>query len=254
MAWTVDLSGKVALVTGGATGIGYAIGSAFLEAGAAGVATARSDASLAACNPETEYGTMQLLKLDVTNDISIDAALEQIGRLDILVNNAGMVKRALEFQSENFADVINTNLLGVQRMAQHCLPKLALTRGCIINVASMWSYFGSRTAPGYTASKTGLVGLTRSLAHAWAEHGIRVNAICPGYVLTPLVEKQIPDTAKARGLSEEQVKRDVLLGAQPTKQFVTTEQLGALAVFLCSDEAASITGTALPVDGGWTAQ
>ena len=96
--------------------------------------------------------------------------------------------------------------------------------------------------------------MTKTVALEAAEHGVTVNAICPGYVLTPLVEKQIPDTAKARGLSEEQVKRDVLLGAQPTKQFVTTEQLGALAAFLCSDAAASITGTALPVDGGWTAQ
>ena len=99
-----------------------------------------------------------------------------------------------------------------------------------------------------------MLGLTKTIALEAAEHGVTVNAICPGYVLTPLVEKQIPDTAKARGLTVEQVKRDVLLGAQPTKQFVTTGQLGALAVFLCSDAAASITGAALPVDGGWTAQ
>ena len=104
------------------------------------------------------------------------------------------------------------------------------------------------------AAKHGILGLTKTVALEAAEHGVTVNAVCPGYVLTPLVEKQIPDTAKARGISEDEVIRDVLLGAQPTKQFVTTEQLGALCVFLCSDAAASITGTALPVDGGWTAQ
>ena len=243
MAWTVDLSGKVALVTGVATGIGYAIGSAFLEAGAAVVATARSDASLAACNPETEYGTMQLLKLDVTNDISIDAALGQIGRLDILVNNAGMVKRALEFQSENFADVINTNLMGVQRMAQHCLPKLALTRGCIINVASMWSYFGSRTAPGYTASKTGLVGLTRSLAHAWAEHGIRVNAIAPGWIATKMTQALREDSEQYEGIRSR----------IPMGEWGRPEDVAGTAVFLCSPAASYVTGALIPVDGGYSA-
>jgi len=106
----------------------------------------------------------------------------------------------------------------------------------------------------YVAAKHGLLGLTRTVALEAAQHGVTVNAICPGYVLTPLVEKQIPDTAKARGITEEEVKRDVLLAAQPTRQFVTTEQLGAYALFLCSDAAASITGAALPVDGGWTAQ
>jgi 3-hydroxybutyrate dehydrogenase len=106
----------------------------------------------------------------------------------------------------------------------------------------------------YVAAKHGILGLTKTAALETAEHGITVNAICPGYVLTPLVQKQIPETAKARGITEEEVIRDVLLHAQPTRQFVTTEQLGALAVFLCTNAAASITGSALPVEGGWTAQ
>ena len=126
--------------------------------------------------------------------------------------------------------------------------------GRIINIASAHALVASPYKSAYVAAKHGLLGLTRTVALEAAQHGVTVNAICPGYVLTPLVEKQIPDTAKARGITEEEVKRDVLLAAQPTRQFVTTEQLGAYALFLCSDAAASITGAALPVDGGWTAQ
>jgi 3-hydroxybutyrate dehydrogenase len=126
--------------------------------------------------------------------------------------------------------------------------------GRVINIASAHGLVASPFKSAYVAAKHGMLGLTKTVALEAAEHGVTVNAICPGYVLTPLVEQQIPDTAKARGITQDQVVRDVLLEAQPTKQFVTTQQLGALAVFLCSDAAASITGTALPVDGGWTAQ
>ena len=126
--------------------------------------------------------------------------------------------------------------------------------GRIINIASAHGLVASPFKSAYVAAKHGVLGLTKTVALETAEHGITVNAICPGYVLTPLVQKQIPETAKARGLTEEQVIRDVLLHAQPTHQFVTTEQIGALAVFLCSNAAASITGTALPIEGGWTAQ
>jgi 3-hydroxybutyrate dehydrogenase len=125
--------------------------------------------------------------------------------------------------------------------------------GRIINIASAHGLVASPFKSAYVAAKHGIVGLTKTVALETAEHGVTVNAICPGYVWTPLVEKQIPDTAKARGMTEEQVKRDVLLAAQPTKQFATVEEMAALAVFLCSDGAKSITGTALPVDGGWTA-
>ena len=125
--------------------------------------------------------------------------------------------------------------------------------GRIINIASAHGLVASPFKSAYVAAKHGMLGLTKTVALEAAEFGVTCNAICPGYVLTPLVEKQIPDTAKARGISEEEVVRDVLLAAQATKQFVTIEQLGALAVFLCSDEASQLTGTALPVDGGWTA-
>jgi 3-hydroxybutyrate dehydrogenase len=126
--------------------------------------------------------------------------------------------------------------------------------GRIINIASAHGLVASPYKSAYVAAKHGLLGLTKAVALETAEHGITVNAICPGYVLTPLVQKQIPETAKTRGISEEEVVRDVLLHAQPTRQFVTTEQIGALSVFLCTEAAASITGAALPVEGGWTAQ
>jgi 3-hydroxybutyrate dehydrogenase len=126
--------------------------------------------------------------------------------------------------------------------------------GRIINIASAHGLVASPFKSAYVAAKHGLLGLTKTVALETAEHGVTANAICPGYVLTPLVEKQIPETAEARGLTEEQVVRDVLLHAQPTRRFVTTGQVGALALFLCTDAAASITGTALPIEGGWTAQ
>ena len=126
--------------------------------------------------------------------------------------------------------------------------------GRIINIASAHGLVASPYKSAYVAAKHGLVGLTKTVALETAEHGITVNAICPGYVLTPLVQKQIPEKAKTRGISEEEVVRDVLLHAQPTRQFVTTEQIGALSVFLCTEADASITGAALPVEGGWTAQ
>src|SRR5207237_9270152 len=133
-------------------------------------------------------------------------------------------------------------------------PMKARGWGRIINIASAHALVASPFKSAYVAAKHGIAGLTKTVALEVAEHGITMNAICPGYVLTPLVEKQIPDTAKARGITQEQVVKDVLLAAQPTKEFVTVEQVAALCLFLCSDDAASITAAVLPVDGGWTAQ
>ena len=186
MAYTIDLSGKVVLVTGGASGIGYAIALSFLEAGAEVIVTARTEESIKNCKTITENGSLKIFKLDVTNDISIEKLFAEIDTLDILVNNAGIVKRALEYRVETFADVINTNLMGVMRICHEAFPKLALTKGNIINIASMWSFFGSPVSPGYTASKTGLIGLTKSLANGWSEHEVRVNCIAPGWIETKL--------------------------------------------------------------------
>ena len=179
------------------------------------------------------------------------------GQVDVVVNNAGIqnVAPIEEFPAEKWDAIIAINLSSAFHTIRLTLADMkAREWGRIINVASAHGLVASPYKSAYVAAKHGILGLTKTVALEAAEHGVTVNAICPGYVLTPLVAAQIPDTAKARGITEEEVKRDVLLAAQPTKQFVTTEQLGALAVFLCSDAAASITGTALPVDGGWTAQ
>ena len=242
MAYTIDLTGKIALVTGGASGIGYAIALAFLEAGAEVIVTAKSDESLDKCNIKTKYGVLKKYKLDVTNDISIDNILNEIGALHILVNNAGLVKRALEYRIEHFAEVINTNLMGVMRMSHSVLPKLAMTHGNIINIASMWSFFGSPISPGYTASKTGLVGLTKSLANGWYEHKVRVNAIAPGYIETKLTKP----------LREEKAEKEKITDRTVMKRWGVPEDIAGAAVYLASDRASYTTGTTITVDGGYS--
>jgi 3-hydroxybutyrate dehydrogenase len=151
--------------------------------------------------------------------------------------------------------IIAINLSSAFHTIRAVVPEMKARKwGRIINVASAHALVASPFKSAYVAAKHGIAGLTKSVALEVAEHGVTVNAICPGYVLTPLVQKQIPETAKARGLTEEQDVNDVLLHAQPTRKFVTTEQIGGLAVFLCTEAGASITGSALPIDWGWTAQ
>lgn len=202
------------------------------------------------------YHNANMLKPDQIRDM-IDCAREYFGAVDILVNNAGIqhVSPIEEFPDEKWNDVIGINLSAAFHSIKATLPDMR-TRGYgrIINIASAHGLVASPYKAAYVAAKHGLVGLTKTIALEAAEYGVTVNAICPGYVLTPLVKKQIPDTARVRGITEDEVKRDVLLNAQPTKQFVTTQQVGALAVFLCTDAAQQITGTALPIDGGWVAQ
>ena len=242
MAYTIDLKGKVALVTGGASGIGYAIAEGFKEAGAEVIVTAKSDESLEKCNVETKFGSIRKYKLDVTNDISIEKIFEEIDDLHILVNNAGIVKRGLEYRIEHFADVINTNLMGVMRMSHEALPKLALTHGNIINIASMFSFFGSPMSPGYTASKTGLIGLTKSLANGWSQYHVRANAIAPGYIETKLTKP----------LQEEEEQRERIIERTAMKKWGVPEDIAGAAVYLASDRASYTTGTTITVDGGYS--
>jgi NAD(P)-dependent dehydrogenase (short-subunit alcohol dehydrogenase family) len=242
MAYTIDLTGKVALITGGASGIGYAIAEGFKEAGAEVIVTAKSDESLEKCNVETKFGSIRKYKLDVTNDISIEKIFEEIDDLHILVNNAGIVKRGLEYRIEHFADVINTNLMGVMRMSHEALPKLALTHGNIINIASMFSFFGSPMSPGYTASKTGLVGLTKSLANGWSQYHVRANAIAPGYIETKLTKP----------LQEEEEQREKITERTAMKRWGVPEDIAGAAVYLASDRASYTTGTTITVDGGYS--
>ena len=187
----------------------------------------------------------------------VEQTRESLGSVDILINNAGIqhVEAIETFPPEKWDAIIAINLSAAFHGVSAVVPQMNERGfGRIINIASAHALVGSPFKSAYVAAKHGIAGLTKTVALEVAEHGITVNAIGPGYVFTPLVEAQITDTAKARGITEEEVKRDVLLAAQPTKQFVTVEQVGALAVFLCSRAAASITGITLPVDGGWTAQ
>jgi 3-hydroxybutyrate dehydrogenase len=184
-------------------------------------------------------------------------AEKEFGGVDILVNNAGIqhVAPVEEFPVEKWDAIIAINLSAAFHTVRLATPGMKRKQwGRIINIASAHALVASPFKVAYVAAKHGIAGLTKTIALELAQHGVTVNAICPGYVRTPLVEKQIPDTAKARGITEEAVVRDVLLAAQPTKRFVAIEEVAAITKFLCSDGAASITGALLPVDGGWSAQ
>ncbi|MFN5150068.1 MAG: 3-hydroxybutyrate dehydrogenase, partial [Burkholderiales bacterium] len=182
---------------------------------------------------------------------------DKTGGLDIVVNNAGIqhVSPVEDFPEAKWDAIIAINLSSAFHTTKAAMPFMKKQRwGRIVNIASAHGLVASPFKSAYVAAKHGIMGFTKTVALECAQEGVTVNAICPGYVLTPLVERQIPDTAKARGLTEEQVKRDVLLAAQPTKKFVTVEQIAATTIFLCSDAAASITGSHIAVEGGWTAQ
>lgn len=259
----IDLTGKVALVTGAGRGIGRTISLALGRCGAFVVPT--DTTGWGACPTGiavTEAGGQALARLmDVTDAQSIEATVTDIlathGRLDILVNNAGIqhVAPIEEFPAEMWDAIIAINLTSAFHAIKAAFPIMKQQRfGRIINMASAHAIVASPFKSAYVAAKHGLIGLTKVAALEGAEHGITVNAICPGYVRTALVEKQIPDAAKAGGMTEEEVIRDVILAAQPTKEFVTVDQIAQLAIFLCGDGAASMTGAALPVDGGWTAR
>jgi 3-hydroxybutyrate dehydrogenase len=186
----------------------------------------------------------------------IETTLASFGRLDILVNNAGIqhVAALQDFPTEKWDAILAINLSSAFHTSRLALPAMLQNKwGRIVNVASAHGLVGSPFKSAYVAAKHGIVGLTKVIALETAEQGITCNAVCPGYVYTPLVEAQIDGQAKAHGVPREQVIRDVLLAQQPTKRFATVDELGTLAVFLASEAAASITGAALPVDGGWTA-
>jgi 3-hydroxybutyrate dehydrogenase len=260
-----SLNGKTAIVTGSTSGIGLGIARALAQAGANimfnGFGAASGLDSMRAefernFKISTAYSAADMSNPD---DIAlmIETARTALGTIDILVNNAGIqhVEAIETFPVAKWNAIIAVDLSAAFHTIRAVVPEMkARGWGRIINIASAHGLVASPFKSAYVAAKHGVVGLTKTVALEVAEHGITVNAICPGYVLTPLVEKQIPETAHARMLTEEQVVHDVILHAQPTHKFVTTEEVGALSLFLCQDTAKSITGAALPIEGGWTAQ
>ncbi len=258
------LNGKSALVTGSTSGIGLAIATALAHAGAKVMMNGLSDkdevepvrAALAAeSGSEIAFTSANLMKADACAEL-VAATQRQFGSLDILVNNAGMqfVAPIEEFPADKWDAIIALNLSASFHTIRAALPAMkAAGWGRIINNGSAHSLVASPFKSAYVAAKHGLAGLTKTVALEAAEQGVTCNTICPGYFSTPLVDAQIADTAKARGMSEDEVKQKVILEAQPTREFVTVEQVAGLSVFLCSDAAASITGAILPIDGGWTA-
>jgi 3-hydroxybutyrate dehydrogenase len=258
------LGGKVSLVTGSTSGIGLGIARALASAGSAVVLNGFGDAAEIArtrdqlakdCGTRVSYSPADMTKSEAIAEM-IAATLAEHGRLDVLVNNAGIqfVAPFEQFPVEKWDAILSINLSSACHTMRLAIPAMRTNGfGRIINVASAHGLVASPFKAAYVAAKHGIVGLTKVAALETAEDAITCNAICPGYVYTPLVEAQIEGQTKAHGISREKVIHDVLLAQQPNKRFASVQELGALTVFLASDAAASITGAALPVDGGWTA-
>ena len=259
------LKDKVALVTGSTSGIGLAIARAYAQDGASVVINGFGDRDAIEAERagiERDFGVRAIYSgADMSKGDEIAAmvamAEAELGRLDILVNNAGVqfVSPIEEFPIEKWNQIIGINLSAAFFAIRAAVPGMKARKwGRIINTASAHALVASPFKGAYVSAKHGIAGLTKTVALETATFGVTANAICPGYVWTPLVDKQIPETMEARHLTREQVINDVLLTAQPTKQFVTVEEVAALAVFLASDNARSITGAIIAIDGGWTAE
>lgn len=253
-----------AIVTGSTSGIGLAIARALASQGMNLILNGFGDAAeiererkaiADEFRVKVLHSPADMMKPDEIIEM-VKTAESQIGPIEVLVNNAGIqyVAPIEEFPAEKWDEIIAINLSAAFHTMRCAIPFMKIRKsGRIINIASAHALVASPFKSAYVAAKHGIAGLTKSAALELAEHGITVNAICPGYVLTPLVQKQIPDTAKARGITEDEVVRDVLLDAQPTKRFVTVEEVAAMAVYLTTPMAASVTGALLSIDGGWTA-
>jgi 3-hydroxybutyrate dehydrogenase len=257
--------GKTALVTGSTSGIGLGIAQTLAAQGASIVLNGIGDPAemehLRAGMAERHGVEVRFDGADMGKPEAIEAmmgkALAEFGCIDLLINNAGIqhVAPVEDFPVDKWYAILAINLSASFHTVRLALPAMKRRGfGRIVNIASAHALVASPYKSAYVTAKHGVAGFTKTVALETAEAGITINAICPGYVLTPLVENQIPDTARARGITKEEVIRNVLLAAQPTKKFVTVEQVAALTAFLCSTDAASITGAVLPIEGGWTAQ
>jgi 3-hydroxybutyrate dehydrogenase len=258
------MKNKIALITGSTSGIGLGIAKHFASLGT-NIALhgfgAEDEISKLVQEIESSYKVKcKHYAADMMIPEQIESMMESVnkhfGSIDILVNNAGIqfVSPIESFPNDKWESIIRIDLIASFYTIKHAVPIMkAKGWGRIINIASAHALVASPFKSAYVAAKHGLLGMTKTVALEVGEDDITVNAICPGYVKTPLVLKQIPDTAKARGISEEAVVRDVILASHATKKFVEVEEVAALAAFLCSDAAASITGSGLSIDGGWTA-
>ncbi len=261
----MNLQGKTALVTGSTSGIGKGIARAFAAAGANIVLNGFGDAVQIEKDRsalEKEFGVKVSFEgTDLTDVSAIEAMMAKViseyGTIDILVNNAGIqhVAPVDEFPVDKWDKIIALNMTAAFHTIRLAIPAMKAAKwGRIINIASAHALVASPYKSAYVTAKHGIAGLTKTVALEVAKEGITVNAICPGYVWTPLVEAQIPDTAKTRGISEEEVINAVLLKNQPTKEFVSIEDVAAFSCFLASDGAAGVTGSLQSIDGGWCAQ
>lgn len=259
------LTGKTALITGSTSGIGQGMARALAAAGCNIMLngfgdTAKIEQDRAALEKtagvKVFYHGADMTKVEQIEDL-VATTKAKLGSVDIVINNAGIqfVSPVEDFPVDKWNAIIAINLTSAFHVTRLAIPHMKEAGwGRIVNLASAHALVASPFKSAYVAAKHGIAGFTKSVALELAEKNITCNAICPGYVKTELVENQIADTAKARGISEEQVINDVILGAQPTKKFTTIEQIGQLCVFLCSDAGENITGTAIPIDGGWTAK
>ena len=256
----MSLKGKTAIITGSNSGIGLGVARELARAGADVVLnsfTDRDEDHALAQEIAAEFGVAaRYIRADMSRADQCRALIEQAGACDILVNNAGIqhVCPIDEFPIDKWDAIIAINLTSAFHTTAVALPMMRKTGwGRIVNIASAHGLTASPYKSAYVAAKHGIVGLTKVTALETAEEPITANAICPGYVLTPLVEAQIPDQMKTHGMDRDTVVREVMLARQPSRDFATVEQMGGTAVFLCSDAAAQITGTTISVDGGWTA-
>jgi 3-hydroxybutyrate dehydrogenase len=261
----MSIKGKNAVVTGSTSGIGLAIARAFAKEGANVMLNGfgdKADIEKERSGIESEFTVKALYSAaDMTKGPEITAMIQEaeqkLGSVDILVNNAGIqfVSPIEDFPDDKWEAIIRINLVAAFYASKAAVRGMKVRKwGRIINTASAHSLVASPFKSAYVAAKHGIAGLTKTIALETATFGVTVNCISPGYVWTPLVERQIPDTMKARNMTKEQVINDVLLEAQPTKQFVTVDQVASLALYLCSDAASQITGANLSIDGGWTAE
>jgi 3-hydroxybutyrate dehydrogenase len=260
-----DLRGQVAVISGSTSGIGLALARAVASRGGDVVLNGLGDPSEiertraeleTGCNVRVRYHAANMLKGDEVADM-VAYGKHQLGRVDFLVNNAGIqhVEAVEKFPSDKWEQIIAINLSSAFYATRAAIPIMkAQGRGRIVNIASAHGLVASPFKAAYVAAKHGVLGLTKTVALEVAQDNITCNAICPGFVETPIVEKQIADQARTRGMSREAVLRDVILGSQPTKRFVTTDELSGLFLYLISDLGASANGASFSIDGGWTAQ